>query len=88
MYTQSIIYGRICALEKYSNSDTIRIAIKYYLEALTSENNKLELDDIREKKTYKYIYADLQSLIEYVNNNSQDYSDIINNCSVLESLIK
>ena len=87
-YTQSIIYGRICALEEYTNSDTIRIAIQYYLEALTSDNNKLELDDIREKKTYKFIYADLQSLIEYVNNNSQDYSDIINDCGILESLIK
>lgn len=86
-YTQSIIYGRICALEEYSNSNTIRIAVQCYLEALTSDNNKLELDDIREKKTYKFIYADLQSLIEYVNNNSQDYSDIINNCRVLESLI-
>lgn len=86
-YTQSIIYGRICALEEYSNSNAIRIAVRCYLEALTSDNNKLELDDIREKKTYKFIYADLQSLIEYVNNNSQDYSDIINNCRVLESLI-
>ena len=86
-YTQSIIYGRICALEEYSNSNTIRIAVQCYLEALTSDNNKLELDDIREKKTYKFIYADLQSLIEYVNNNSQDYSDIINNCRVLKSLI-
>lgn len=86
-YTQSIIYGRICALEEYSNSNTIRIAVRCYLEALTSDNNKLELDDIREKKTYKFIYADLQSLIEYVNNDSQDYSDIINNCRVLESLI-
>ena len=86
-YTQSIIYGRICALEEYANSNTIRIAVQCYLEALTSDNNKLELDDIREKKTYKFIYADLQSLIEYVNNNSQDYSDIINNCRVLESLI-
>lgn len=86
-YTQSIIYGRICALEEYSNSNTIRIAVQCYLEALTSDNNKLELDDIREKKTYKFIYADLQSLIEYVNNNSQDYSDIINNCRVLESLL-
>lgn len=86
-YTQSIIYGRICTLEEYSNSNTIRIAVQCYLEALTSDNNKLELDDIREKKTYKFIYADLQSLIEYVNNNSQDYSDIINNCRVLESLI-
>lgn len=87
-YTQSIIYGRICSLEGYSNSDTIRIAIQYYLEALTSDNNKLELDDIRKKKTYKFIYADLQSLIKYVKNNSQDYTDIISDCGTLELLIK
>lgn len=87
-YIQSIIYGRICYLERYSNSDTIRIAIQYYLEALTSDNNKLELDDIRKKKTYKFIYADLQSLIKYVKNNSQVYPDIISDCGTLELLIK
>ena len=87
-YTQSIIYGRICTLEKYSNPDTIRSSIEFYLDALTSENNKLELDDIRKKKTYKYIYADFQSLIDFVNGNSQDYSDIVDDCSLLEALIK
>ena len=87
-YTQSIIYGRICALEKYLNSDTIRVSIGYYLDALTSENNKLELEDIRKKKTYKFIYADIRSLIDYVNNSSQYYQDILDKCKILESLIK
>ena len=87
-YTQSIIYGRICVLEGYSNPSTIKQSIRCYLEALTSDNNKLELEDIREKKTYKYIYDDLQSLIDNVNKNSQYYADVLNDCNILESLIK
>lgn len=87
-YTQSIIYGRICALEKYSNPETVKLSIRCYLDALTSENNKLELDDIRDKKTYKYIYDDLHSLINHVSDNSQKYSDILADCNAIDMLLK
>lgn len=88
-YTQSIIYGRICSLEDFSKPDNVVNALSYYLDSLSSENNQLELEDIKKRKTYKYIYDDLYSLIDYVNSNPQNYPEnAVKNCNAIVMLLR
>lgn len=70
-YTQSKIYGRLCALEHYTEPKNIELAIQYYNEALFSPENAEELKALREKKAEKRFYNDLKDLINFLRDNGE-----------------
>jgi len=65
-YTQASIYGRVCALEHYIDKINVIKSVNYYYEALSSSENTVELDALKEKKAEKHIYQDLISILNYL----------------------
>lgn len=64
-YTQASIYGRLCALNNYKDNEITVKMLQYYKEALSSDENYGNREDLVRKKTEKYIYEDLQGLLNY-----------------------
>lgn len=64
-YTQASIYGRLCALNNYKDNEITVKTLQYYKEALSSDENYGNREDLVRKKTEKYIYEDLQGLLNY-----------------------
>lgn len=64
-YTQASIYGRLCALNNYREEEITIKTLQYYKEALSSDENYGNREDLVRKKTEKYIYEDLQGLLNY-----------------------
>lgn len=72
-YTQASIYGRLCALYNYTEADKNTKSLEYYAEALLSEENQNERQDLIEKKSEKYIYEDFYALLTYFCSHKKSY---------------
>lgn len=75
-YTQASIYGRLCALSNYKEDGVAIKSLQYYKEALSSDENYGNRIDLVRKKTEKYIYEDLQGLLNYFISKDETETDL------------
>lgn len=65
-YTRANIYGRLCNLNGYQDTDNVLKALNYYIDALNCEENYDEREAIIYKKGDKHIYSDLYELLKTI----------------------
>jgi hypothetical protein len=87
-YTQASIWGRICAIEKYSNDEHLITSLGFYVEALSSPENDAERQALLEKKSEKRIYEDLSNMMEYIKANKVSESEYVIKANTLANLLQ
>ena len=68
LYTQAIIYGRLCGLENYSNIESMKKAISCYGISLLNPRNKQDLVYLKSQKLDHRVASDLKNLLTYLLN--------------------
>jgi hypothetical protein len=89
-YTQAIILGRICALEEYTNTNSMLDALIAYNTALIDANNCQELEKLQDarKQRERLIAKDLKTLLAKCCDLSLSTQDLYQRATEIRATLK
>jgi hypothetical protein len=93
-FTQALIYGRVCALEKYENKEMLIATLKIYDEAFSYMNNENDVIEIlKEQKSFadtrnaRRTYEDFKGLLEFALSHKESFELTSEQVFIAENLV-